>query len=428
MQAVAANNIEMNEQFVEACELIENTNKSLFITGNAGTGKSTLLRHIKSTCKNKMVVLAPTGIAALNVEGQTIHSFFNLPHRIILPKELSFANSVKLDTMKKLETLIIDEVSMVRADILDGIDYILKVVRKNGKPFGGVQLVLFGDLHQLPPVVNREEEPVFASLYPAPYFFNAKAFQQCKIHTINLTKIYRQSDYIFIGILNRIRENKCTDSDLQILNARVDDPEIPGRQYVNLTTTNAIANKINMENLNRLKTPLHTYQARVIGNFDESSFPTYYMLALREGAQVMFVKNDSKANGNRWVNGTIGVVEKLDRNDDGVIVKVRVGKEVFDVDPVTWEKTEYRAQGDDIEAHSVGSFTQIPLKLAWAITIHKSQGQTFSHVIINLGNGTFAHGQLYVALSRCTSLEGMILVRPVQQSDVIFDERIREFV
>ena len=225
----SAMTIEINAQFKEAFDLIKSTNKSVFITGKAGTGKSTLLRYLKTALKKKMVVLAPTGIAALNVEGATMHSFFNLPHRIIQAKELHFANSTKLEVMKTLQTLIIDEISMVRADVLDGIDHILRVVRKNGAPFGGVQLVLFGDLHQLPPVVNKEEVEIFATLYPAPYFFMAKVFQEYPINRITLTKIYRQADPKFITVLNHIRNNKIGANDCAILNACVDKEERPGR-------------------------------------------------------------------------------------------------------------------------------------------------------------------------------------------------------
>ena len=410
-------NIDINPQFQQAVDRIAK-GQSLFVTGRAGTGKSTLLRHLRETCRKQLVVLAPTGIAALNVQGQTLHSFFNLPHRIILPKELSFASSTKLDVMKHLELLIIDEISMVRADVLDGINYILKVVRKCGAPFGGVQVAFFGDLHQLAPIVNKEETRVFNSLYPTPYFFSARCYAANDIQTVELQKMYRQTDDVFIDVLNHIRDGRCSAADLKILNAhRV---EKPGTHYVTLTTTNAIARAFNMKKLNELRTRMVTYTASRNGNFDESSYPTDYILALRPGAQVMFVKNDSPDK--RWVNGTIGVVESLDDNG----VRVNVNGTIHDVEEVTWEKIDYRAGSEGITSSVAGQFSQIPLRLAWAITIHKSQGQTFENVVINLGSGSFCHGQTYVAMSRCTTLDGMVFSRPVKAEDVIFDDRVRE--
>ena len=407
--------IDINPQFKQALDRVAK-GQNLFVTGRAGTGKSNLLRHLRETCRKQLVVLAPTGIAALNVQGQTLHSFFNLPHRIILPKELSFASSTKLDVMKHLELLIIDEISMVRADVLDGINYILKVVRKCGAPFGGVQVAFFGDLHQLAPIVNKEEGRVFNSLYATPYFFSARCYAANDIQTVELQKMYRQTDDVFIDVLNHIRDGQCSAADLKILNAH--RAEKPDTHYVNLTTTNAIARAFNMKKLNELKTRMVTYTASRNGNFDESSYPTDYILALRPGAQVMFVKNDSPDK--RWVNGTIGIVESL--NDNGV--RVNVDGTIHDVEAVTWEKIDYQHGSEGITSSVAGTFTQIPLKLAWAITIHKSQGQTFDNVVINLGSGSFCHGQTYVAMSRCTSLDGMVFARPVTADDVIFDERV----
>lgn len=407
--------LEINDQFKQAIDIVEHSQASVFITGKAGTGKSTLLRHIVQTTKKNLAVTAPTGIAALNVGGMTIHSFFGFPLRIVTG--LHFPAPHKQSVMRQIQTLVIDEVSMVRADVLDAIDRTLRVVRKSKEPFGGVQVVMFGDLHQLPPVVTPDEERAFATLYASPFFFAAQVMREHPMTRITLTKVYRQADDRFITLLNHVRENRCTESDLQELNACAQAKEQPGKQYVTIATTNAIARAINMQHLNALPGRLQSYVARITGAFDPGSYPTEMAMMLKKNAQVMFLRNDPER---RWVNGTIGTVESL--SDSGV--RVRVGAELHDVEPVQWDKIEYQAGKDTIDSKIVGTFSQIPLKLAWAITIHKSQGQTFDNVVINLGAGTFAHGQLYVALSRCTALEGIILSRPIEQTDVIFDERV----
>ena len=412
--------LDVNDEFKSAFNVMENTRECLFINGKAGTGKSTLLKFFKANTGKKIIVLAPTGVAAVNVGGQTIHSFFRLPPKIIQKDAIRRLKDKSL--VENLDMVIIDEVSMVRADLMDGIDYALRLNRGRMKtPFGGVQMVFFGDLFQLSPVVENEARQLLDELYETPYFFSAKVFDDCHIRSIELSNIYRQKDNSFMELLNRIRNKEYAEEDLDTLNERVQkDGMIPGKDStVILTTTNSLANTINKDRLSKLPGREITYEAAATGKFDESAYPTDTFLRLKKGAQVILIRNDP---AKQWVNGTLAKVVAL--SDDSIVVDIN-GR-VCDVPIVKWQKIEYSYNEDEdkIEDEIVGSFTQYPIKLAWAITIHKSQGQTFDKVIIDLGYGAFTHGQLYVALSRCTCLDGIRLKRPVTHRDIIFDERI----
>lgn len=416
-------NLDINAEFKSAFDLMENTNECLFITGKAGTGKSTLLKYFKANTGKKIIVLAPTGVAAINVGGQTIHSFFRLPPKIIQRDAIKRLKDKSL--VENLDMVIIDEVSMVRADLMDGIDYALRLNRgKMRTPFGGVQMVFFGDLFQLPPVVENEARQLLEERYSSPYFFSAKAFDDCAMRSVELSTIYRQKDSSFMELLNRVRNKEHTDEDLEVLNKRVQD-DIPTSKKdatVILTTTNSLASAINQDRLSELAGKAITYEAVATGKFEESAYPTDTSLKLKIGAQVILIKNDP---AKQWVNGTLAKVVAL--SDDSIVVDIN--GQTCDVPVVKWQKIEYtyNEEEDKIDDEVVGAFAQYPIKLAWAITIHKSQGQTFDKVIIDLGRGAFTHGQLYVALSRCSCLMGISLKRSVVHSDIIFDRRIYEF-
>jgi ATP-dependent DNA helicase PIF1 len=415
--------LDINDEFKSAFDLMEYTRECLFITGKAGTGKSTLLKYFKANTGKKIIVLAPTGVAAINVGGQTIHSFFRLPPKIIQKDTIKRLRDKSL--VENLDMVIIDEVSMVRADLMDGIDYALRLNRSKMKtPFGGVQMVFFGDLFQLSPVVENETRALLEELYATPYFFSAKVFNDCNLRSIELATIYRQKDSSFMELLNRVRNKEYTQDDLDTLNERVQkDIAVSSKDStVILTTTNSLANTINQERLSKLPGKEIIYEAVASGKFEESAYPTVASLKLKKGAQVILIKNDPDK---QWVNGTLAKVVALSK--DSIVVDIN-GR-TCDVPVVKWQKIEYRynEEEDRIEDEVVGGFAQYPIKLAWAITIHKSQGQTFDKVIIDLGHGAFTHGQLYVALSRCTCLDGIRLKRPVAHSDIIFDERIHEF-
>lgn len=421
---IGIDEVEITEDFAEALRLMEETAESLFITGKAGTGKSTLLRYFRAKTQKNIAVVAPTGIAAINVEGQTIHSFFRLPPTFIQEQDVRRLDHKSRAVIDRLDILIVDEVSMVRADVMDGIDWALKSNRGSSEPFGGVQVILFGDLHQLAPVVDRNMGEFFDKKYATPYFFSAQVFKAAGLRHIELGHIFRQRDAEFIRILNNIRDHEHTFDDLETINARVaacDDPEDSSR--ITLTATNSAAFQINAANLTRIRKTGRAYRANVTGKFDEKEFPNDFELALKVGSQVMMVKNDTVEK--RWVNGSLGKVVEL--GDDSI--KVRIGRITHDVDRVKWEKIRYvyNEDTDHVEPESIGSFEQYPLKLAWAITIHKSQGQTFDRVAIDTGSGAFSHGQIYVALSRCASLEGIVLKRPITPRDIIFDRRVLDF-
>jgi ATP-dependent exoDNAse (exonuclease V) alpha subunit len=420
--------LELNAEFRYILDCLEKEHQHLFITGRAGTGKSTLLNVFRQTTSKKIAVLAPTGIAALNVKGQTIHSFFGFPPRLFDPGEIRKKKSNRL--YKSLEVLVIDEVSMVRADIFDHIDVFLRKNRENHQPFGGVQLVLFGDLFQLPPVVSKEEQGYFYTRYPHPYFFAAAAFQALDLQFVELSKVYRQDNIHFLRLLDAIRLNRIDQDELDDLNQRhmasVEQP-MDG-PYVTLSARNYSADALNMKKLAGLAGKPKVYQANIFGQFDPKSYPTDPMLTLKVGAQVMFLKNDPEK---KFVNGTIGTVAAISA-EDHILVEVtdRNGdsREV-EVQPQDWEVVRYKTNADSglLETEVVGSFTQYPLRLAWAITIHKSQGKTFDRVIIDMGSGAFERGQTYVALSRCRTLEGILLKQPIRFSDILIDDTVVSF-
>lgn len=411
-----------NTEAERAINLIKHTNITVFVTGKAGTGKSTLLRHIISGLKKKYILLAPTGIAALNISGQTIHSFFRFSFRPYLPNDRDLPNlSERVDLLNELDLIVIDEVSMVRADVMNAIDLTLKKALKNNLPFGGKQLLLVGDLLQLPPVINNrnlEEVKIIRESYANEFFFSAKVFENYDIEVIELQKVYRQKDVDFVNVLNNIRINKVDDLDLQRINSRLRIPnkeELDG--VITLTTKNSKVDSINKFKLNNIPKKEHEFTAIKTGTFARNNSlkrdPTDTILKLKEGAQIIFLKNDSEK---KWVNGTIGSISKI--NEKGI--KVSVNKRSFYIARETWEDIEYKwnKEEDKVEKEIVGTFEQYPIRLAWAITIHKSQGQTFDKSIIDLDSGAFTFGQTYVALSRCTSINGIILIQKVTRKDI----------
>lgn len=430
MTIIKSKSIEFNAQFQKAFELMENTSRNVFITGKAGTGKSTLLDCFRTHTKKKIVVLAPTGVSALNIKGQTIHSFFGFKPSVTLNSIKRLKGNQK-NIYKELDAIVIDEASMVRADLLDCIDKFLRLNVKKKKPFGGIQMIFIGDLYQLPPVVRGKEKEFFDTYYKSPYFFDSIVMKEIDMEFIELEKIYRQKDEDFIAILNAIRNNSITEKELNILNQRYNPEFIPDPRdfYIWLTSINSSAEKINREHLSRISSPLINYHGALSGDFSEDSLPTQIDLQIKKGAQVMLLNNDPHF---RWVNGSIGrIVEIVKQKDDSdiIIVKLFTG-EVVDVLPYRWELFNYYFNKDKntIESEVVGSFTQYPLKLAWAVTIHKSQGKTFDKVVIDIGRGTFASGQVYVALSRCTRLDGIVLKRPLEKKHIFMDWKIVKFL
>jgi ATP-dependent exoDNAse (exonuclease V) alpha subunit len=414
---VIPEDFEITPDVEHAFSLMEHTRRHIYITGKAGTGKSTLLQYFKENTKREIVVLAPTGVAAINVGGSTIHSFFRFPPRLITEKEVRRVRGKK-KLFAALDTIVIDEVSMVRADVMDAIDHSLRLNRlRPNEPFGGVQVICIGDLYQLPPIVEAELQAYLNDTYESPYFFD-------KFEVIELGKVFRQKDSRFIELLNKVRNNDLGESDLLDLNQRC-DPTLgfeKGELTITLTSTNRRALDINLKHLDSLGSKDYAFDAVVTGNYDKHSYPTEERLKLKPGAQVMMVKNDPTK---RWVNGSLGVIQKLSQDS----ITVLVGDSLCTVEPSEWEKFEYeynRGEGR-IEPKVTGSFKQYPIKLAWAITIHKSQGKTFDNVIIDLGYGAFAHGQTYVALSRCRSFEGIRLKNPLRYSDIILDGTVSQF-
>lgn len=429
--------MDFNQEKQTAWRIVETTDANLFLTGKAGTGKTTFLRELKEKSPKRMVVLAPTGIAAINAGGVTIHSFFQLPFAPFLP-ETSFKsggaaydfryNKQRLEVIRTVDLLVIDEISMVRADLLDAIDYVMRKFRDRSRPFGGVQLVMIGDLGQLPPVVKDDDWALLRGSYETPYFFSSNALRATDFFIIELTKVYRQSDARFLDLLNRVRDNRLDAAALALLNSRYVPGFVPpeGQHYIRLTTHNAAARQVNEGELAKLPGDEHTFTAAVTGNFPAYSYPTEEQLVLKVGAQVMFVKN-GMVEGIRYCNGMIGRVEDID--GDTVTVSIAETDEVVELGREEWTNAKYvidratKAIVEEVE----GTFTQLPLKLAWAITIHKSQGLTFEHAVIDAA-ASFSHGQAYVALSRCKTLEGMVLSTPLNASAVITDTKVDRFM
>lgn len=428
-----------NLEFQDALNLITHTHQSVFLTGKAGTGKSTFLKYICQHTKKKYVVLAPTGIAAINAGGVTLHSFFKLPFRPMLPDDPDLSTQrgriydffkypkEKRKILQEVELIIIDEISMVRADLIDCIDKILRVFSGNARmPFGGKQLLFVGDVFQLEPVVKVDEREILARFYPNPFFFSAHVFQAINLVPIELRKVYRQRDSHFVQILDRIRANEASTQELRALNTRCFPTFEPQNEdmFVTLATRRDQVDHINEKKLAELPGEEFVSVGKLEGEFPESSLPTQLRLSIKEQAQVIFIDND---RDRRWVNGTIGMVSGIDA-DGKVYVLLENGVEHL-VEPTTWRNYKYAYNEEEkrIEEEIIGTFEQLPLRLAWAITIHKSQGLTFSRVVVDLTGGVFAGGQTYVALSRCTSLEGLVLRSPVKQQDIFVRKEIVSF-
>jgi len=422
--------IDLNPEFRRALEMMEETNSNIFITGRAGTGKSTLLNYFYNHTEKKIVLLAPTGVAAVNIGGQTIHSFFGFKPNVTLSSIKKKKEKSASSLYKKLTTIIIDEISMVRADLLDCMD---KFLRLNGpdaqRPFGGVQMIFIGDLYQLPPVVTSAEREIFRSFYGSPYFFSAKVMEELNMEFVELEKVYRQKDDEFIRLLNTIRNNSVTEEEIALFNRRC----LPafasskGEFYISLTSTNDLADEINERRLAELKGKIWKAEGEIRGDFDREYLPTALELKLKKGAQIMLLNNDSYG---RWINGTIGMIKKFEKNEDDedVIIARLDSGETVEISPYTWKIYKYFLKDGELRSEEVGSFRQYPVRLAFAVTIHKSQGKTFEKVIIDVGRGTFAHGQMYVALSRCTTLDGLVLKNPLKKSHVLMDWHVVKFL
>lgn len=427
-----------NEQRA-AYEIIEKSRDNIFVTGRAGTGKSVLLRYLRDNTKKRVAVVAPTGVAALNVDGQTIHSFFGMAPTLQNPDSKKLRDkdpASTIETIKQIDALIIDEISMVRSDTMNMIDIKLRRIRGSRMPFGGVQIIAFGDLYQLPPVItSRSADEFIMDRFGSPYFFSADAFRQNPPRMIELSHIFRQSDQTFIEVLNEIRDGSLSDSTLELLNSRTElEPE---RNSITITSTNWTANNINVVNLNSLPGHAFYHKGLLTGDMSASDIPTSVELRIKPGSRIMMVKNDTPhgprdgepaSPGGRWVNGSLGTVTNVDEKKH--LIKVNIDGFEYLIGKEKWEKHRFiynrvrRRLTDEI----TGTFEQYPLKLAYAVTIHKSQGQTYDAVNIDMGHGAFSSGQTYVALSRCRTLDRLYLTKPLRPEDIIFSRTIRDYM
>jgi ATP-dependent exoDNAse (exonuclease V) alpha subunit len=425
-------NLERTPEFEEALQKMENGKAFVFITGRAGTGKSTLLRYFVEQGRIKAPVLAPTGVAALNVQGETIHRFFKIPPACDLETaRMEAENRKKPEIYRQIQALIIDELSMLRADLLDAMDVFLQVIREDKRPFGGVRLIGIGDLFQLPPVVTTSDQNEFSQKYKTPYFFSSEAYGRLhnagQIDFIELTKIYRQKDQEFIDLLNAIREREISETQLAHLNSRIINTPPPEDSIV-LTPTNEAADSLNQSKMGKICMPIHVFDGEVEGKFQEKDMPTDLCLGLKVGARVMCVANDLN---HKFVNGSLGWIKSFSEieGERTVLVQLDDAKEPIAIAPYTWkiQRTKFNRRTGNLEQKSVGSFKQIPLRLAWAVTIHKSQGKSFDKVTLDLGRGAFAAGQIYVALSRCRTLEGLSLIKPITKWQLKPNDHVNYF-
>lgn len=418
--------IQINSEVKRLLFEMEHGEDHLFITGKAGTGKSTILNQFRKISDRNLVVLAPTGVAALHVKGQTIHSFFGIPPRLVASQEIPI-RKFRTKLYKSLEIVIIDEASMLRADMLDHIHYLLSTHRKDPRPFGGVKIILIGDLYQLPPVIGQLEKDFFNQRYDTPYFFSAQVFQSIpNFRIVELANVYRQKDKAFIRLLQNIRDCSLEPEDLEMINSRCKSELDDDRPYITLTSTNSASDRINKQQLDKIEGLPTLYTGKIQGHFSDNTLPVDQLLVLKPQAQIMLLKNDPDA---MYANGTLATI--LSCNPDSIRIQLSDSEQTeVEVSRQVWEIIQYTEvdQKGELKYEVIGTYTQLPVKLAWAITIHKSQGKTFEKVCIDLGQGAFEFGQTYVALSRCTSLEGIFLKRPLRYSDVQTDERIIDFL